>query len=85
MAVKKKTAKVLESDNFAWTVGTKAVKIFHGLSGYREARVVEITSIDTKTRTIYVDNETGITYDVNGREKENFIPGMRSEITPLEL
>lgn len=67
-----------------WAVGQKAVKIFHGLNGYREAKIVEVTSVDVGGATIYVDEETGITYDANGREKENFFPGMHSEITPLE-
>jgi len=68
-----------------WAVGDSAVKMFYGIQGYREATIVEVTTVDIKTGTIYVDGETGITYDANGKEKENFFPGMRSEITPVVL
>jgi hypothetical protein len=82
---KKAKAKGLASTVFThtWKKGDKCAKMFYGIQGYREASIVEVTSIDLKTGTIFVDGETGITYDANGKEKENFFPGMRSEITPL--
>lgn len=83
--MKKKTKKVLSATAFTndWKVGQRAVKIFYGIDGYREATIVEVTGVDVADATVYVNNETGITYDANGHEKENSFPGMRSEITPL--
>jgi hypothetical protein len=66
-----------------WRKGMKATKLLYGLNGYREATLVTITKVDAKTKTIFVDHETGITFDNDGREKENFFPPMRAEITPL--
>lgn len=55
--------------------------MFYGLHGYREATLAQVT--DIAGETVYVDDETGVTFDANGREKETFFPGMRCEITPL--
>ncbi len=68
-----------------WNVGMMVRKVFHGIGGYRETSSAVVTRINKKTRTIYVDDETGITYDLNGREKENFFPPMYSEIIPSAL
>lgn len=66
-----------------WRKGMPVVKLFYGIGGFREAAHATVTKVEPKTGTIFIDEETGITYDSDGREKENFVPGMRSEITPL--
>lgn len=69
--------------DYEWKKGMRVVKMFYGIGGYREASEGTITKIDKKTKTIFVDEESGITYGFDGKEKENFFPGMRKEITPL--
>lgn len=69
-----------------WKRGMKVVKTFHGLDGYIETQDGTVGKIDLKKGIVYFDNgqgtETGITYDLNGREIENFFPPMWSEIKP---
>ena len=66
-----------------WFVGMKVVKTLHGLDGYTEKSEGTITKIDAGV--IYVDDEWGITYGMDGRELQNFFPPMYSEIVPKEL
>ena len=65
-----------------WKVGMKVKKIFHGINGYTEEDEGIITKIENDV--IYFNEEWGITYDLEGKEIENFFPPMRSEIRPLE-
>lgn len=74
--------------DITWKKNMKVVKILHGICGYREAVLTEIAKVDAKTGTLYLSDgeggyETGITYDVNGNEKERFFLPMVSDITPL--
>lgn len=67
--------------------GMKVVKVFHGINGYREAVLGTIGKVSKGVAYFANEEEieTGITYDpATGNELENFIPGMRSEVTPLE-
>jgi hypothetical protein len=68
-----------------WKVGMKVVRIYYGILDYREASIGTITKIENKTKTIYVDDCSGITFDENGLERENFISGVHQEITPIYL
>lgn len=71
--------------------GMKVIKTFKGLGGYRETAEATVGKVSKKENTVWLINkggsgpddlETGITYDLRGREKENFFPGMTSSIAP---
>jgi hypothetical protein len=65
-----------------WKKGMVVTKIFHGIGGYKEEYEAVVTKVDNKKGIVYVDNETGITFNFQGKENENFFPGMYSEIKP---
>lgn len=65
-----------------WKVGMRVAVTFYGIGGYTEKSEGTITKINKKTKTIYVDDNTGITFGFDGKEKENFFPPMRQEIRP---
>ena len=68
--------------------GMKVVKTFKGIGGYVEKSDATVHSIEDGV--VYLENdgspgerETGVTYNAkNGREIENFVPGMTSFIKP---
>lgn len=64
-----------------WKVGMKVKKTLYGISGYTEETEGVITKIENGI--IYVDEEWGITFDLMGKELENFFLPMRCEIEPL--
>ena len=71
-----------------WKKGMRVIKIFHGLGDYTETQAGTIGKVDLKKGIVYFANdeetEQGITYDLNGRERENFFPPMWSEIKPAQ-
>ena len=65
-----------------WKVSMKVKKTFHGINGYIEENEGTITKIENDI--IYVDEGWGITYNLQGKENENFFSPIRSEIEPMK-
>lgn len=69
--------------------GDKVRKTFYGMGGYTEVSEARVHSV--VKGVIYLvnegggddDREEGITYDQNGKERENFFPGMTTTIQKL--
>lgn len=69
--------------------GMMVVKTFKGMGGYRETSEATVGKVSKKANTVWLANdgspgdlEWGVTYDLEGREKENFFPGMTTTIRP---
>jgi hypothetical protein len=75
-------------DEIRWNKGMRVVKTFHGTEGYTETEEGRVGRIDRRLGIVYFDNgqevETGITFDLSGRERENFFPPMWCEIRPAD-
>ncbi len=65
-----------------WKVGMRVAVTLYGIGGYTEKTEGTITKINKKTKTIYVDDNNGVTFGFDGKEKENFFPPIRQEICP---
>lgn len=71
--------------------GMKVTKVYKGLSNYTEKSDEVVAKVSTKDNTVWLANcgdvndpETGITYDLKGKEKENFFFGITSFIVPAQ-
>jgi hypothetical protein len=69
--------------NVTWKKGMTVVKVVRGGGGYREAVLGTVSKVDSKKGIVYFEDETGITYDRDGNERENFFPPLHASLTPI--
>lgn len=76
----RKRPESISTEGPTFRIGQKVKKVFHGLGDYTEEAEGVVTAIEDGV--VYVNNESGITFDLRGQERERFFLPMRAEIIP---